>query len=401
MARPTKTQAIKNLLTALSHPDLADLYNYNMEVQVNVNGEGEGVERIEGDYKGVNWVGYRDSSGQIWKPFRIPWGANKDPKYEDAPMNFDLAHHAEAIGMTGWDWVERASRWVAFDFDSIINHKVGLTEDELNGIREAVSDVEWVTVRKSTSGTGFHIYIFMDPVPTATHTEHSALARAILGQLNAITGHDLQSAVDCCGGNMWVWHRKMTEANQGLTLLKPGTKMPANIIPPNWKDHVKVVTGSRRKNLPQQVSDCGVVDAFEELTSQYPHVELDEEHKKLINWLKDNDKFWYWNDDNHLLVTHTKILEEAHEALDMRGIYRSNSGGKNTNEQNCFANPLRNGAWVIRRFTPGVLEDPSWDQDGRGWTRCYYNKYPDMHTAARTHEGSELRKVASSSAMQS
>lgn len=390
MVQPYKTEAIKNLLNALTHKDLADLYNHDMEVQVNVN-QGEG-ERISGDYKGRNWHGYQDASGQIWKPFRIPWNANKEPEYQDSKITFDLAEHAEAIGMTGWDWKNRVSRWVAFDFDSVINHKVGLTQEQLDDIESAVSNIDWVSIRKSTSGTGIHIYIFLEPIETRNHTEHSALARAILGQLNALTGHDLQSQVDACGGNMWVWHRKMTKDNQGLILLKKGKVLSAKDIPINWKDHVKVVTGRRRKNLPQEISQNKIENEFEEISSQYPHIELDEEHRRLINWLKDNDKMWYWNDDNYVLVTHTKILEEAHESLSMRGIFKTNSPGTNTEEQNVFLHPIRNGAWVARRFTMGVSEDSTWEQDGQGWTRCYFNKYPDMATAARSQSGQELKK---------
>lgn len=392
MPKPSRTEAIKNLLNAWTHRDLANLYNYSMEVQVNVSGDGEGVVRITGDYKGRNWHGYQDASGQIWKPFRIPWNANKNPEYKDTPMSFDLAQHAEAIGMTGWDWENRVSRWVAFDFDSITNHKIGLTDNELNTIEQAVSNIDWVTVRKSTSGSGIHLYIYLEPVETNNHTEHSALARAILGQLNALTGHDFQSQVDACGGNMWVWHRKMTTENKGLTLIKQGTVLEAKEIPPNWKDHIKVVTGKRRRNLPQQVIDNKIENEFEEISNQHPHIDLDDVHKALIKWLKDNDKFWYWNDDNHVLVTHTAILAEAHDSLNLRGIFKTNSPASNIEEQNCFMHPIRNGAWVCRRFTPGVTEDPTWDQDGRGWTRCYYNKYPDIQTAARTYGGQELKK---------
>jgi len=392
MGKPMRTEAIKNLLNALAHKDLADLYNHDMEVQVNVTSEGEDVERIQRDFHGRNYNAYRDATGQEWKPFRIPWNAKKDPEYTDRMMSFDLAQKAEAIGMTGWDWKNRVSRWVAFDFDSLTNHKVGLTDEALSKIEQSVTNIEWVTVRKSTSGTGLHLYIFLEPVETENHTEHSALARAILGQLNALTGQDLQSQVDCCGGNMWVWHRKMTKENHGLELLKEGSTLPAKDIPKNWKDHVTVVTGKKRTNLPQEVKENHVEDEFEEITRQYPHVELDDEHKALTKWLKDNDKMWYWNNDNHLLITHTVTLKEAHDALDMRGIFDTSSDGKNTEEQNCFCAPLRNGAWAVRRFTPGVQEHETWAQDGRGWTRCFFNKYPDMATAAKCHGGQELKK---------
>jgi len=101
---------------------------------------------------------------------------------------------------------------------------------------------------------------------------------------------------------------------------------------------------------------------------------------------------WYWDNDNHLLVTHTVHLKDAHEALNLRGIFETDSAGTNLEEQNCFCAPLRNGAWAVRRFSPGIQEHETWMQDGRGWTRCYFNKYPDLATAARSQDGHELEK---------
>ncbi len=45
-----RTEAIKNFLTAATHPDLADLYYDGMEVQVNV--AQDAGERVEGEYLG-------------------------------------------------------------------------------------------------------------------------------------------------------------------------------------------------------------------------------------------------------------------------------------------------------------------------------------------------------------
>ena len=117
-----KTEAIKNILLNLTHPDLAALYNFNMECQVNV--AQDGGERIEGEFKGKRWHGWTDSF-TTWKSFRIPWNAAHEPSFEDSPLKFSLEKHAEGIGMTGWDWKNRESKWVAFDFDSIVATRKG------------------------------------------------------------------------------------------------------------------------------------------------------------------------------------------------------------------------------------------------------------------------------------
>ncbi len=749
---PNRTEAIQRFLMASTKPDLAVLYNPNMECQVNV--AQDGGERIESEFQGKRWQGWTDGFS-TWKPFRIPYNAGSEPTYEDKEIKYDLAEHVEAIGMTGWDWKNRCSRWVAFDFDGIVGHSDKhsrkLDNEQLEAIKKALNNIDWVTIRKSTSGTGLHIYVFLDNVPTANHHEHAALARAILGMLSAISGFDFHSKVDICvpsdtwvqtkygprrvkdlmnqpldivlngniqhsetgffhtgyktvyeiktkkgykvrataehpflcgcssfkssksyptllgfhdlqtwkqlkdiksgdkiylnkhvnltwngegswndgyllgwligdgrfssrekynnyqnsidfwptdyhlipfvtrilpncrvykmgdvvslrspyleelrlkyvgeltkkipaeieeassdfycgfisalfdtdgdvsnnrtlhfsqsnlqiveavqrmllrlgivssinksrdagemvilgrrvqcktkyllsigreniiifnrrvgfqhnekkskiyaqlhklfnnkrnkthlatehftdevisisevertnvfdiqvmgehafdangfvahncGGNMWVWHRKM-RGTEGLTLIKKGGILQE--VPPNWKDHVKVVSGSRRKNLPQDILGTSKEDSFEELFGQRQRVPLDDEHKKLIEYLRTENAFWWWDQDHHMLVTHTWYIQKAHNELGLRGFFATNSPGTNLNEQNCFMYPLRRGAWTVRRFSLGVQEHPSWDQDGAGWTRTYLNREPDLATAAKAYGGIEDR----------
>jgi len=381
--QPTKTEAVARFLSAKTHDDLADLYDSNMECQVNVCQDGG--ERSEGEFHGKQWQGWTDGF-TTWKPFRIPYKANSEPEFNDTVIKFDLAEHAEAIGMTGWDWYNQCSRWVAFDFDAILGHSdrhsSKLTQDDLLQVREAALSLPWVTARQSTSGKGLHLYVFLDEVDTANHTEHAAVARSILGYMSALTGFDFKSKVDICGGNMWVWHRKMA-GTEGLTLLKQGEMLKE--IPSNWRDHIKVIKGTRRKNMPSIVES--VSDEFEELTSQNSRIDLDEDHKALIDFLKDTNCQWWWDQDHHMLVTHTLHLAAAHSELDLRGYFETNSA--HSTDQNCYAFPLRKGAWAVRRHSPGCQEHESWTQDGAGWTRCFLNKDPDLGTACRAFGGIE------------
>jgi len=386
---PTKTEAIARFLNHSTHSDLANLYHYGMECQVNV--AQDNGERINGDYRGRKWNGWTDGI-TTWKSFRIPWNAMSEPEFNDTEIKFDLAEHVEAIGMTGWNWEKRLSEWVAFDFDAITGHsdKHGkkLTSEELHEIQKAAYDVSWVTIRKSTSGKGLHLYVFVDNVPTENHSEHAALARSILGTLSAITGFDFASKVDVCGSNMWVWHRKM-RGTQGLKLIKEGEVLTE--IPTNWKDHLNVIKGSSRRIKHSDIEEREV-DEFEDLCSQRTHIQLDEEHKKLFNYLREHGGNCWWDTDNHLLVAHTSDLKKAHEDLNCRGYFETLSEGREHGDYNCFLFPLRNGAWGVRRYTRGVNEHPSWDQDGSGWTRCYFNKEPDFRTACRAKGGIEDTK---------
>jgi hypothetical protein len=383
-----RTEAIKQFLLNVTHRDLANLYNIHMEVQVNV--AQNGGERIEGEYKGKRWQGWSDGK-ETWKSFRIPYNAAVNPQYEDKDINFNLGLHAEAIGMTGWDWYNKQSLWVAFDFDAITSHASGLTTEQLILIQEQALEVPYLTVRKSTSGNGLHLYIFFGhPPETINHNEHQALARAVLSQLSAETGFNFINTVDICGGNMWVWHRKMSDTNKGLILIKQGELLYD--VPVNWKDHVDIVVNKRRKNLPQQIGEQSkdVNNLFLELTGQYVRESLDDIHLALINYLKETSACWWWDQDNNMLVTHTIHLKEAHVSLNFKGIFETISTGTDKgSDHNCFAFPLRRGAWVVRRFTPGCREHESWEQDGNNWTFCYYNMDPNLSVASKTHEGVE------------
>jgi hypothetical protein len=390
----TKTEAIGNFLKSRTVEDLANLYSPEMECQVNA--AQDNGQRTEGNFKGRKWVGWTDGV-QHWKAFRIPLKANSEPEYIDEEIKWDLDSHCEGVGLTGWNWKQRKSIWVAFDFDAITGHSdkhvAKIPEQELEKVKEAACSIPWVTVRKSTSGSGLHLYVFLDPVETANHNEHAALARAVLGTMSATAGYDFSSKVDACGGNMWVWHRKM-KGTEGLKLLKQGQTLKN--IPDGWRDHLKVITHARQKVLPKFIEDNPMSESdrmFAELTGQVEHVQLDEDHKKLLKFLEDSQAYWSWDQDHRMLITHTFHLKEAHEALGLAGVFKTSATGKERGvDYNCFCFPLRRGGWAVRRFTQGVREEDTWDQDGKGWTKCYLNREPDLKTAARSNGGIETPK---------
>lgn len=382
-----RIQAITEYLSRNTHKDLAELYTPDMEVQVNVSQDGG--ERIEGTYNNINWVGYTDGF-ETWKSFRIPHNADTIPTYEDRPLTFS-ATHFDSIGLTGWDWRNLLSRWVAFDFDAITGHSSKhskkLTNEELSTIQRALENVPWVTIRKSSSGKGLHIYVFLQPVRTCNHREHAALARAILGKLSFVTNIDLQARVDTCGGNIWICTRR-SKGTDGLNLVKQGEILED--IPHNWTLHLDVVGGKRTR--VRQVSDDFYQSKLEELANKKVNHRFDETHKLLLTWLAENKRYHWWDADAYMLVTHTVHLRDAHRALGFTGIFDTNSDGMNLNEQNCFAFPLRNGAWAVRRYTMGTEEHASWLQDGAGWTTCYLNKEPTFRDACVTNTGIEDEK---------
>jgi hypothetical protein len=189
------------------------------------------------------------------------------------------------------------------------------------------------------------------------------------------------------GSNMWVWHRKMRNTN-GLILIKQGGIFTE--VPSNWRDHITVVKGDRRRVLPAAIQSGTEEGLFEELTSKDVRIELDKDHRTLLEFFNETGATWWYDNDRNMLITHTFFLAKAHDSLGLRGIFKTlATGSERGSDHNCFCFPMRKGSWSVRRFTPGVAEDSSWFQDGAGWTKCYFNRDPDLPTTARFHGGKE------------
>ena len=129
------------------------------------------------------------------------------------------------------------------------------------------------------------------------------------------------------------------------------------------------------------------LDPFEALTSARRIVPLDETHKAIIDELSHSGFTTIWVPDHHLLQTHTKALEKLMETGKYQGIFRTISNGNNPGTPNCFMFPLDNGGWRVYRFSPGVQEAETWNQDKEGWTNCYFNCKPNLVTAAKAMGG--------------
>jgi hypothetical protein len=384
------TEAIQVFLEARKTPANADLiarWSPAIETQLNVSAcNGEPVEG-----KRSTWS---DGINQWWN-IRIPRNANDKPEWNDYELKFPFERYAEGIGMTGWNWQSLRSQWVAFDFDSITTHAkgIGVTDEELERVKQAAEALPYVETRRSTGGSGVHLYVYFDAegVPTNNHTEHAALARCILGMMSSETGFDFASQIDCCGGVMWCFHKKMTAENGGLSMVKPATKeLAVADLPANWRDHIEVVQKKRSKVRVNAVSE-DQLDSWETLASSRKKIPLDESHKAQIESLMRSGYTTLWIADHHLLQTHTCALKKIMGEADLKliGYFETISEGNNPGSPNCFLFPLPTGAWKVYRFSQGINEASTWSQDGNGWTTCYFNRTPDLSVAAKAHGGIE------------
>ncbi len=326
---------------------------------------------------------------QTWFPFRLPKHANTIPIDNDFEIKYDLAKHSLGIGMTGWDYKNKVSKFVCFDFDSISGHSDKhsnkLSESELLEVQESVKAIKWVQLRYSTSGSGLHLYVFVDNIITQNHTEHSALARSILAMMSGTVNYDFQSKVDALGGVLWQWHRKML-GTRGLKLIKEYTELcPVSL---NWKDHLPVIQGKKSKAIPGFIEEKEQ-DAFTELCGQKARVKLDEDHKKHIKWLQDNGHTCTYNQDLHIFIVHTHALKQMYNELKLKGLFDTIATGSQPGDINAWKSPLNKGGWVVRRYTQGIIETPNWDQDASGYTKCYLNKIPEFKIIARSFDAIE------------
>lgn len=372
-------------------PELLSRYTADMEVQINVAVDG-GIP-VEG--KRNTWRNEHAPDAEPWFHIRNPKNAKDVPERRDWLLKFDLAEHVEGIGLTGWDFGCCCSRWFGFDFDSIVGHAegVGNSDAELEAVRRAAMDIPWLEIRKSTGGGGLHLYAICceEGIPTSNHTEHAALGRAILEKMAIAANFNFSKNVDVCGGNMWIWHRKSTQQNGGLKLLKEAfTKLSLNDIPGNWRSHLTVAEGKRATQrvigIPEDAQD-----KFDQLIFGCRHVPFDSEHKRIIESLGTEGFTMIYQQDNHLVQAHTaRIVTIANDTnFNIRGTFKTLSEGKNPGAPNCFMFPLVGGGWKVYRFTPGTKESSTWDQSGY-WTHCKFNVALTLDEAALAFDGYEM-----------
>lgn len=372
--------AIKEFLRSNVADHLFPLYSEKMEVQVQAaqdNGEIESREFVTEDGRTVGFSVFKDGDDNEWKTYRIPYlDGNDEPSYNlEKKLTWDFDEHLEGIALSGWNWVDKQTHYVVFDFDSIVNHSEGLSEQELQAILDAVAQVPWVSIWRSTSGTGYHLAVAFTKKPrTVRRREHSAVAHAVLNLLSEVTGIELMGPVDCFGMLHWVWHRKSEEVKKAFNIIKLAKENLAE-APYGWREYITERTRKNRANIPTWVPD-DEIELFEGARSGNPRTPLDFEHRKLLNWLIENKRQHWWDRENWLCVCHTADLRDAKQALKLRGIYETIATGKDAGDHNCFMHPTPNGSWAVRRFGT-VTESPTWTVQN-GYALCYFNREPEF-----------------------
>jgi hypothetical protein len=324
-----------------------------------------------------------EEDGEVFGPTRWPYDAASNPNYSDPPIKYLISKRLLAIGSTWWDWKNKRTYGLGFDFDSLVDHDEdhGIPQEEIDKLDRL--DCPWMEINRSTRGNGRHIYIwFGEPYPVSmNHSEHAAIARSLLPMLGKATGLDIEANVDCCGQVLWFHHENATKENQGYALVKPATQiLTANDVPSNWRDNLEVVSGGRSKVRVQGWTADGLPtqgDELDEMTQAHARVKLEEAHIQILEALECTGHSSLWVSDHHLWQGHTGGLKQvydewAEKGKPLKGLFDTNSRESDPGKPNCFMRPKVGGGWDVYRFGEGTSECVMWDKQGK-WTHTTYN----------------------------
>ena len=329
-----------------------------------------------------------EQNGEVFGPQRWPYDAAGEPNYNNPPISYIIRNRLKCIGTTWWDWKNKRTTGLGFDFDSIVGHAEGVgVSDEVISRLDKI-DVPWLEIVRSTRGSGRHLYIwFQEPYPvTVNHTEHAAIARAFLPLIEKYTGLDINASVDVCGGVMWIYHRAANKENRGYEQIKPATQiLTADYVPPTWRDNLEVVSGGRARVRVQGWTPDGEKtkgDELDEMTEAFSKTPLDETHLSILEALEGTGHTSLWVHDHHLWQGHTGGLKAVYlqfqdQGTPLKGLFDTNSLDSDPGKANCFMRPRPQGGWDVYRFGEGVNECDLWDQQGK-WTHIQYNCCPTL-----------------------
>lgn len=343
---------------ATHSPWLIPRWSTKLETQVMVK---PGLEEIDTN----TWTG----EGETWTNHRWPYKAGTDPQYTDKKLTYDPIKRVSRVGSTWWNWEDRVSVAVGFDIDAVDSgHAAGtnqLDDFTLGQVVAKLSDLDYVTLVRSTGGKGIHGYVFFDEADlpqTANHNEHTQVGLAVIEKIRLDTGMDLvqEKIVDVKGVILWFWAESSDADHPGFTLVKEATRNLRNSEIPDWQSLVTSKVISNEKGT-------------------YNNTDLDDEHIAILSELEDLPWAYRWIEGHQMAHTHTLALKALHEkrkneGRPLKGFFETTSSG--SSEINCYITPRPGGVFKVARFGNSVTEHDSWfTKDDDSW--FYYNQTPD------------------------
>jgi len=354
-------EAITNFLNNrhADSPFLLPLYNVDLETQIMTSQDGEPGET----------AGTYEKDGEVWSNKRWPYQAGTDPNYGDPTITFSPAARVTRLGTTWWDYVAKRSVAVGIDIDYDGDKAVSTNtnnKSDIENIIDKLIDLDYVSIVKSTGGRGLHIYVFFDQanLPVANnHHEHTIVARKTLELICEDIGYDLKSHVDCVGSVFWIWAKSSPADHAGFSLVKHGTSLDSSRL--------------AAVNLPTpSVKGKG--------NTNFETVELDEEHKRIIEAISSMPFYFNVRSDMNLVHTHTAAIAKAIECgLEIKGTFQTASDGSDPMTANCFLAPQKGGSFRVVRFGNGEQE-PTWEyRNSKNY--CFLNQQVSYQEIVSRH----------------
>lgn len=274
------------------------------------------------------------------------------------------------VGSTGWLWKQSKLLYLTGDIDLRGDGHaptVGISESDMQEAQAILSTTPYIELHRSTSGNGLHFRAWLDLETSPTVTDRKQigpLAKQLWAKICTDTGSDLlarQNTVDKLGCSLWFGSSLAGE--DGFELLSPQKHLL------DWAT-VAALTPSEPK------------DILEEFESDHPRVPLDVDHKLHIASLSHG----VWDSTLHMLRGHTMEWSKLHMHLHLKGVFQTSSPGTNTSMANCFAFPVKDGAWIVYAWAGS--EAPTWAHRGK-YPFTYVNRQLSLDQAARMYGASQ------------
>ena len=360
---PTPSGVVANFLKSKNSPH-AKHFHPDLELQVVPVSEEQAYEIDSCDF----------SSCII----RVPKDGNKRPIDVDFAMY--RPEFIQRIGTSGWNWKEQCSEFVIFDLDGKDHGDNGLSDKELKEAVDAVSNLPYVEVYSSKGGVGRHFYVHLKGhVPAKVRSEHRLVAHAVLAIMSRVVGRNLAESVDVFGGIGWLWDRDAKE--NGFQLIQPASEKL--LLSDNWQE---LAAQQQQRNRGKRLTTNARRNLEGMMYSQ--SAALNDRHHKTINWLEEHG--WACEvsqgREHQLVQVHTVGLMECHKALELRGVFESNSTGSDPQKPNAFAFPREDGGFDVRRYG-NAAEASCWQQDSGGWTHCIFDGMQTLRSACEVAGG--------------
>jgi len=323
---------------------------------------------------------------QTWSHHRWPYKAGVSPQYRDKRLTYDPAAHVHRVGSTWWNWKTLRSVGVAFDIDMEGEHAASTTtvsETELDAIVERLKKLPYVTLIRSTGGSGIHVYVFFDPKrqPFAqNHNEHTQVALATLAKMSADADYDFSQHMDAKGLVFWFWSDTSQEGHRGFALVHEATEAIGESDILEYSE--KIVPVSNRTRKVQGFDDEGNQTNSDVVNNGYKVYPVEDEHKSILRELEAGSYTFIWNSEFNMAHTHTCALKELYdrrqkEGRPIKGIFETISQGTDKTKPNCYITPRPDGVFQVKRFGNGVVEHASWTNHNNN-TWCFYNHTPPV-----------------------